>query len=134
MSRENVEVVRAATAAWNSEGLEGVLAFCPGDVILYPFSEAPESQAGFRGHDGVREVMGTWLSSFDHYVIEPHEWRDLGDRVLMLGEMSGVIKGSAIEVRQPIASLSWDFRDGQVGRARWFSSWEEALEAAEPEE
>jgi hypothetical protein len=33
-------------------------------------------------------------------------------------------------VEQPLASISWDFRDGKIGKVRWFPSWEEALEAA----
>ena len=33
-------------------------------------------------------------------------------------------------VRQPMGSVAWDFRGGKIGKARFFPSWEEALEAA----
>ncbi len=40
------------------------------------------------------------------------------------------IKGSDVPVRQPMGSVNWDFRDGVIGRAPFFPSWEAALEAA----
>ncbi len=54
MSQENVEVVRKAVDAWNSGGVEAVLAFYPEDVVWYPFPDAPENASGFHGHDGIR--------------------------------------------------------------------------------
>jgi hypothetical protein len=57
VSWENVEIVRKATGAWNSGGVEATLEFYPDDVVWYPFPDSPGSVTGFAGHDGIREVM-----------------------------------------------------------------------------
>lgn len=119
-----------AAGAWNSGGVEAVLPFYPEDVVWYPFPDAPEATTGFRGHDGIRELMGGWNDSFDGYAVATHDIRDLGDKVLWLGEASGTIKDSNVSISQPLASVAWDFRGGRTGKVRFYPSWEEALEAA----
>ena len=130
MSEENVELLRRATEAWNSDGIEGMLRFYPEDVIWYPFPDAPVGRDGLRGHGGIREITAGWIEGFTEFKVTTHELRDLGDIVLALGEASGTIKGSDVPVRQPMGSVAWDFRDGTIGRARFFPSWEATLEAA----
>jgi len=128
MSQENVDVLRKAADAWNAGGVEAVLEFCPEDVVWYPFPDAPESSGGFQGHAGIREVMGGWSDSFDDYTVAIGEIRDLGDKVVGLGEFSGSIRGSNVPVHQPMGFIAWDFRGGKIGKARFFPSWEEALD------
>ena len=130
MSQTNVELVRRAVDAWNSEGVEPLLEFYPEDVIWFPFPDSPDSADGFRGHDGIREVMAGWSDSFDEFAVVTTEIRDCGDKVVWLGEISGRIKGSRVPVHQPMGSVASDFRGGKIGKARFFPSWEEALEAA----
>ena len=129
MSQANVEVVRKAVDAWNSGGVEAVLAFYPEDVVWYPFPDAPENASGFHGHDGIRELMGGWSDGFDDYTVVTDEIRDLGDTVVALGEMVGVMKDSNATVRQPMGSVVTDFRGGRIGETRFFLSWEATLEA-----
>ena len=133
MSEESVELVRKAAAAWNSGGPEGLLPFYPEDVVWYPFPNAPGSAGGLHGHDGIREVMAGWTDSFEDFSLVTNELRDLGDKVVWLGQISGTIKGSNVPVRQPVGSFAWDFRDGKIGKASFFPSWEEALEAVDRE-
>ena len=125
-----MELVRKATEAWNSGGVEAVLPFYSEDVVWYPFPDAPESPGGFHGYDGIRELMAGWNDSLDKFVIVAHEIRDLGDNVVALGEISGKIKGSDTPARQSMGSVSSDFRGDTIGRVKFFPSWKEALEAA----
>lgn len=53
----------------------------------------PESSSGFHGHDGIREVMRGRNDSFDDYTVTTGEIRDYGDKVVSLGEISGLIQG-----------------------------------------
>ena len=129
MSQENVDVLRKAADAWNAGGVEALLEFCPEDVVWYPFPDAPESSSGFHGHDGIREVVGGWTDSFDEFTVTVGEIRDLGDSLVALGEISGIIRGSDVPVRQPMGIIAWDFRGGKIGKSRFFPSWEQALEA-----
>ena len=99
-------------------------------MIWFPFPDSPDSADGFRGHDGLRDVMAGWSDSFDDFTVATTEIRDCGDKVVWLGEILGRIKGSGVQVHQPMGSVGWDFRDGKIGRARFFPSWAETLEAA----
>jgi len=131
MSEENVQLVRRATEAWNTGGIEALLPFYPEDVLWYPFPGAPMASE-LHGHAGIREVMQGWDDSFDDWSIRIEEIRDLGDTVVGLNEISGTIRGTGVEMRQPMAGVVWDFRgDGTAGRAAFFSSWDEAVEFAE---
>ena len=130
MSQENVETVLEAVNAWNSDGVEPLLQFYSEDVVWLPFPDSPDSADGFRGHDGIREVMSGWRDSFDEFAIVTTEIRDCGEAVVWLGEIEGRIKGSAVPVHEPMGSIAEDFRDGKIGRARFYPSWEEALGAA----
>jgi hypothetical protein len=56
--------------------------------------------------------------------------REVGDRVLLLGETFGRIKGSAVPIRQPLGAVYSHFRDGQIGEGRNFLTWDQAREAA----
>jgi hypothetical protein len=61
--------------------------------------------------------------------LEVREVRRVGDRVVVLGETVGRIKGSGVPIRQPIGTVYSDFRDGRIGEGRNFLTWREALEA-----
>jgi ketosteroid isomerase-like protein len=130
MSHANVELLREAIEAWNSRGIEAMLRFYPEDVIWYPLPDAPAGRDGFKGHEGIRELMAGWIDGFAGFQVAAHEFRDLGDEVLVLGEISGTIRGSDLPVRQPLGAIAWDFREGMIGRARFYPSWEAVLEAA----
>jgi ketosteroid isomerase-like protein len=130
MSEENVETVRRVYELFNEEGPEGAIVLSPPDVVWYPFPEWIEKPE-YRGHDGIREVVAVWTDNFDEFAVEVEELRDLGDRVVALTIQSGKIKGTGSPVRQPVGVVYSGFRDGMVGEARFFQSWEEALAVAD---
>jgi ketosteroid isomerase-like protein len=129
MSEENVEVVERAFDAFSAGGVEACMPWFSPDVVVYPFPEWPQ-QTEYRGHDGLRAVLAEWMDNFDNFGFHVHEVREVGDRVLMLGETFGRIKGSAVPIRQPLGAVYSNFRDGQIGEGRNFLTWDEALEAA----
>jgi ketosteroid isomerase-like protein len=128
MSQENVEIARATVEAAN-EGIEALLRFVRSDAVWYPFPEWPDDSE-YRGHDGVRKVMASWFDNFDEHAVSVDQIRDLGDRVLLLGEQTARIKGSGVPIRQPIGWVCSGFQDGQIGDIHLFLSWRQALEAA----
>ena len=130
MSQQNVQIARKGFAAYADGGVEAALAFLAPDAVSYAFPEWVEDPV-YRGHDGARKLDSVWRDNFDDFAIELREVRDLDERVLLLGEMTGRVKGSGAPICQPIAALDSDFREGMVGEIRYFSSWEQALKAAE---
>jgi ketosteroid isomerase-like protein len=129
MSQENVEVVREAFEAFAAGGVQAALTSFAPDVVLYAFPEWP-GPSEYRGHDGMRALMAEWTENFDDFEMEVCEVREVGERVLVLAETVGRIKGSGVSIRQPFGAIYWDFRNGQIGETRNFLTWREALEAA----
>ena len=80
----------------------------------------------YRGMDGYRQFLADIDATFEKFRVEPNEFRDLGDRVLVFGRASGRGRASGIEV-DAAASYVVDVRDGKVCRFRTFVG-REALE------
>jgi ketosteroid isomerase-like protein len=72
-------------------------------------------------------------AAFEELRMEPEEFRDLGDDVLMIGRLYARGRESGVQIDSPIAWLS-TFRDGKGVRARGYLNVQEALEAAGLEE
>jgi ketosteroid isomerase-like protein len=104
MSQENVEVVRRFFGAFAAGGVEAALAFVRPDAVVYPFPEWVE-ESEYRDHDGFRRVIAVWTDNFDNFKLEVCEIREVGDRVLMLGETAGRIKSSGVPIRQPLGAV-----------------------------
>jgi uncharacterized protein len=129
MSRDNVDLVKRTFDAFSSGGVEACLPGFSPDAVIYPFAEWPQSTE-YRGHDGLRKLLAEWTDNFDDFAFHVHEVREVGDRVLLLGETTGRIKGSGMPIRQPFGAVFSSFRDGQIGEGHNFLTWDEALEAA----
>lgn len=129
MSRQNVELVRRAHSAFAEHGIEGTVQFSTHDIIIYSVAEWPDDPE-YHGYDGIRTLSRQWTENVDDVGFDLHELHDAGDSVVSLYEMTGRIKGSATPVKQRLAAVFSDFRDGQFGQLRYFASWSDALEAA----
>jgi ketosteroid isomerase-like protein len=96
-----------------------------------PPAELPGAST-VRGHDGVRQSVADMLDAFGDLRADPERFIDLDDRVVALYYWRGQGSGSGISVDQlevPVGMLA-TMRDGLVVRARFFTTWEAALEAA----
>ena len=102
--------------------------------LLTPDIEWTTAMAGvdnevMRGREGVDSYYESLDAVWEHVRVFGGEWRDLGDRVLWLGQMEGRGRGSGATVVSPAASL-YEFRDGRISRLRSFLDHGEALRAA----
>ena len=132
MSRENVEIVRAAHQAWQRDDLEAWLAMIDPDVEWLTAVErgVAGSTSVYRGHDGMRELWALWRTEVEDFWIETEEIRDLGrDRVLHLAHIRFRGRASGIVVESQVA-LVQTLRGGKIARSMDYLSHREALEAA----
>jgi len=84
----------------------------------------------YTGHEGIRELAASWEANFEEYRLEIERLVDLdSDRALALVRQRGTIRGSGVEIEQPVAFIA-GIRDGLVARVDVFFSWEVGLEAA----
>jgi ketosteroid isomerase-like protein len=125
MSQQNVELVRGWFQGWN----RGERDF-PTDELLHPdFQVISRLQSEpFRGREGLRRWMEEIDEQFREWELVGNEWRDIGDRVVVLGQVRLRSKeGDALG--QPGGWL-FEFKDGKLFQLRPFMRPEDALEAA----
>jgi ketosteroid isomerase-like protein len=129
MSQADVEVAKRATDALNRRDWNTFYGLITADFEWLPAMPGAVQDIGYRGPEEfaayVREVEETW----EYLRAVMVEFRDLGDRVLLLGRMEGRGRASRVPVDTPVAEIM-DFRDGKLSRDRVYLDHGEALRAA----
>jgi ketosteroid isomerase-like protein len=129
LSRENVDAVKAAYAAYNSspsgeELRELVARFCVPDVQWRPLQETRP----YRGHDGVVKAISGWFDAMEDVRITPQELMDDGDQVLVEVHITGRGRSSGVQTEARTFHV-FEMRGGQVARFHEYASRVEAQEA-----
>ena len=94
MSEENIQIARRAYAAFNAAGIDGILDFLDPEIEWRMWEQFAREPRIYRGHDGVREVLGVFRENFDDFAAEPTEFIDAGDHVVVPVRLTGKEKGS----------------------------------------
>jgi ketosteroid isomerase-like protein len=128
MSEENVEIVRQIVTLNNDRDIEGVLELMDPDVECFPAEDQPESK-GFQGREAFAAYAKEWLETFVEYAIEPIEFLDLDDSVILVGRVVGRGRKSQAVVSDEEAWL-YRFREGKIVQYRECGTKAQALEAA----
>ncbi len=128
MSQENVEIAKRALDAFNRRDLlDAYDDFYTPDFEWFP-AITGFTGVSYRGREGLeaylREINDTW----EEFCVRFDEFRDLGDRVVMLGKLEGRGRGSGVPVETPHGVII-DFRDGTVSCMRTYVDHGEALKA-----
>jgi len=145
MARENVEVVREALRLWglNPEGglapidlarfedlFEGdttrVAELFDPEVEIHP-PGGPIGGSVQRGYQGVVRNWRDLLATFDEFLIDPLEFREAGEQVVVIQRNVGRMRGMEVD---EMSSVLFTLRDHRITRIDVFASREGALEAA----
>jgi ketosteroid isomerase-like protein len=126
MSAENVELVRRSYERETKS-------FGPEWETIDPQFEyhtlSTEPDAGiYRGHKGFRELISLWTDMFDELRIEPQEFIDAGDYVIVPSRIRGTGHASGVDIDAPYV-LVWKVRDGLRVECREYPTIDAALEA-----
>jgi hypothetical protein len=127
MSRENVDRMREGIGAMNRSDIEGVLRTLDPEVRFEHRLAA--LQGSFVGIDGVRGWLSDLFDHFDSPRIECSDIRDLGDRVLALGFVYAVGRGSGAAAELPFTVVA-SYRNGLCTHFIDYGDRDKALEAA----
>jgi len=129
MSEEYVDMMRDAIEGFNAGDPDRLGAnLAPGGVIV-PLRAALEDVV-YSGPDAAREFWAASMQAWAAVHVDISEYRDLGDRVLALGEITATARESGVELETQVAWIA-TFENGQATEMRTFASQSEALEAAE---
>lgn len=126
MSREAVEFVQQLWVKFGETG-EPDFSALDGEIEVHDH-DLPDAPVQ-RGHDGFVRWMENWGSAWAQYTMEPEEFIDAGDRVVVVIRMTATGSGSGMTLERRDA-LVYELRDQKVVRLDYFNSREEALEAA----
>jgi ketosteroid isomerase-like protein len=138
MSQENVELVRGlwepfkgvdcTTVDWDDEAIrEMTERFWSPEVELRWSRSGPEARV-YQGRDGLIQAFREWSEAFSEYYIEPLDFIEVGDRVVVPNRQWGIGSTSGIPVEDEVTWV-YEIRDNQMARLDEYDTLDEALEA-----
>ncbi len=133
MSQENVEIVRRGYEQFAAGDIEGVATLFAEEAELADTGGLgiAGTAAGTRyGPEGFIRASADTQEAFDDYRVEPQEFIDVGEAVVVLVRVTGRGKASGAHMEMDVAHL-WVFRNGKVIRGDVYRTREDALQAAE---
>jgi ketosteroid isomerase-like protein len=131
VSQENVEQVERLTHEWAAGNWRAGEALLVPDVVLT--TRVPEGRAAFEGRDAIAQFMREFLGQWERYWVDPEQFIDLGDKVLVIGHQVGIGATSGLEVREPWYAV-FTFDDDRAVAITVTPDRHEGLEAAGLEE
>jgi ketosteroid isomerase-like protein len=125
MSRQNVEIVERATRHLMETGEPDWGALDP--TVAVHDHDTPD-QGTYRGHAGVARWLEDWGAAWADWNLEPEDYIDAGDHVVLVIRVTAKGRGSGVEVHRQDA-LVYEFRDGKIVQIDYYNSREQALDA-----
>jgi ketosteroid isomerase-like protein len=99
----------------------------PDFEVTTPASLAAEPDT-YRGREGVRRWFDSFYEAVDEIRFEAHEYRAVGEKVVVPFTMRVRGRTTGIEAEQTAVQV-WQLREGKVFRMEIFATVDEAMEA-----
>jgi ketosteroid isomerase-like protein len=128
---EDVERLRSAYAAFNEGGVEAIVERLAPQFQVRDRESSPDRQTRY-GKEGIKELFDSYMEAFDALRLEPEEFIDAEDQIVVSLRQRIRGKGSGAEVVGRIAHV-WTMHEGAAVRLRIFGDKESALEALRAE-
>ena len=127
MSQENVEVVRAAFAAWNAGDMDALRDLCDPDITVRALEGGPEGPGPTIGREAVMRGFDRMRETWDADAAEATtDFIDAGDRVVGRFIWHGAGHGPTFGLE---VTAVYTLREGKVVHVEYFRDHVEALEA-----
>jgi uncharacterized protein len=123
----NVELVQRSFEAMSSWDVDALLRLYDPQVEYLPLTGTRVESGGYRGHDGVRAYFAEARDLWDVMEPEGHDYRDLGDCVVVAGRcrVRGRVSGAE---SHPTCAWVIHVRDGAIVSHRTCATYDEALQ------
>ena len=133
MSQKNVEIVKRTYDGINDayktgDYLQPIEEVCHPDVVLRTSGMFPES-GEYHGYAGLREFTSSQAEAFEQMSVQPAEFVDAGDQILVPVRFGGKARHAGIETTFSVTHV-WPIHDGKVSRLDMYRSRADALKAA----
>jgi ketosteroid isomerase-like protein len=127
MSADNVEIVRRVLDAANSGDIATVIALHHPDWEGHIAADYPLAGT-WRGEEGLIGFMQEWLEAWEEFRVEPQEFIDGGDAVVVDLRYRGRGRGTGMEITDRWF-YAYRLRDGKIIRWQPIADRDEALAA-----
>jgi ketosteroid isomerase-like protein len=128
MSQADVETLRAVYEAVNRRDWDTAFRAAHPDFEWITADRVPLAGT-YRGPEEVRRFFEDQWEAFEEVAIEPEEFFERGDRIVVFTRTRLRPRGSTAVVQNRIGQV-WTMRDGKAARCQVFPQREKALEAA----
>jgi ketosteroid isomerase-like protein len=125
MSAQNTDTVRASYDAYARGDFPAVLATMD-EAIEWVDQDSLPWGGAHRGHQEFGNHMQSFAEHFDEVRIEPREFIDAGDRVLVTGRLAGRTPQRQFDVP---SIWVWQLRDGKATRVDTYTDTAAVLKA-----
>ena len=123
MSQENVTRVQEALEHFATTG-EPPWNALHGEVEVHDHDIMDAGD--YRGHAGFGRWLEDWASAWSEYTMQPEEFLDAGERVVVFVRQKTTGQGSGVALEREDAMV-FEFRDGKIARLDYYNSREQAL-------
>lgn len=128
MAETNAERLRRGYEAVGRGDYEAIRELLDPKILLQDRPEAPDA-GSYRGFEGMLDSLRATNESFEDFRLEPSQFFEHGDKVVVILEMTGRGRTSGVPVEERIAHL-WTISDGLAVELQAFTDPADALEAA----
>ena len=127
MVREHARVVADVIDAVARQDVARLVELTDPNVEWHSFLAQLSAGGVYQGHDGIRQYAADLNDAWDLLQVEDYQAIELGDLVLLVGELRYRGKGSGLDTRTSVGYLV-KFRAGKVLYLRTFRDPQVALE------
>jgi ketosteroid isomerase-like protein len=128
MSQENVETAKRCVDAFDRRDLDELTEISTADYEWVGAFLGVVEGGSYRGREGMVRYFSEAEETWQYFSVSGEEFRDLGDRVLVVGRMEGRGRGSGVKVDTSYTMVV-EFREGKVARSRAYLDHGDALRA-----
>ncbi len=127
---ENLDLVREGLDAWRRGDVGRALEFAHPEIVCRRVPPLPDPQT-YHGTEGLLQMYADWSADFEEFEMEPLEYVEIGDWVLvdMIQRGTGRASGATVVGR---FWMAYEISAGKAIRQDAYLTKQQALEAASP--
>jgi len=130
VAESNVDLIRQGFEDLAADGYEAMLPLIAPDFDLTTPPGLAAEPDTYRGPEGMTRYFESFYEAMDEVRFEPHEYREIGDWVVVPFTLTARGRTTGLEAKQS-AVMAWKLRDGLAVRLEVFAELPEALTAVE---
>ena len=127
MSREDEERLRRGYEAFNEGGVDAILGWLAPEITVRDRESGPDRET-HHGLIGIKELFESTMEAFDQFTLEPLEFLEVGDRMIVVLRQRARGRGSGVELDSEVAHV-WTMGTGAPAGLRIYRDKEQALRA-----